>query len=360
MADLATCSAPGCLEPGSHKCSSCKISLYCSVACQTIDWLHHKEECQGRLRKKGEAHLDKAREFWRERNWAQSLRFSELALTSLKKLNPHPLEVIIIMDSAMSFKYRALNFMERKMEALECAKERYSLWAAGNMRHHGMLRAAFPLIDSLLNNEEYERAELIARTAYEMITARYDNIVPEGQRQQYLADGSHLLADATYALAESGGIVLEDKQKAVEKAIALAHKALEIHTQLHGAESAKVANDMVSLAKALMCFNSVDDDEILRLFQQAKAIYRRLEGNLSPNVAVCEGYLAAAYQTRAFRARDTSDLDRSVANLELALTHFREAERTYHTINYVDAAGKAAECIADIEEALTKVRIARI
>ena len=360
MSNVTTCSAPGCSEPGIHKCSSCKITPYCSVACQTIDWLHHKEECQGRLCKIGEAHLEKARGFEEDRNWAQSLRFSELALTSLKKLHPRPLEVITIIDSAMRIKYNALIFMGRKKEALECAKERYSLWAAGNMRHRGMLGAAFPLIEGLLHNNEFEQAELIARTAYEMITARYDNIIPEELRQLFLAEGSQLLAEATYRLAESGGIALEEKQKTGEKVIALARQALEIRSQLHGANSAQAANDMGTLAKTLKYFNDVDDDEILRLFEQAKAIYIQIEGNLSSNVAVSDHNLSADYQTRAGRARDANDLVRCVANLELALTHTREAERIYRTINYVEAAGNSARHAAEIEKILVQVRIASI
>ena len=359
MADLATCSAPGCLEPGSHKCSSCKISLYCSVACQTIDWLHHKEECQGRLRKLGEAHLEKAWGFQRDFNWPRALRFSESALTCLMKLNPRPLEVILIIDNALLIKYNALNFMDQNKEALECAKERYSLWAAGNMRHHGMLNASFALIEGLMSNKEYEQAELIARTAYEMITARYGNIVPEDQQQRFLADGSRLLARATHRLAESGGIAPEAKQKAGEKAITLARKALEIHTQLRGTESTQAANDMATLAEVLKYFNDIDDDEILHLYGQAKAIYSRLHGNLSPNVAICEHNLTAEYKARASRARDANDLDRCVTNLERALSHCREAERIYRTINYVEDADKASKRKEEIEEAIVQVRIAR-
>ena len=360
MANVATCSAPGCPEPGIHKCSSCKITPYCSVACQTIDWLHHKEECQGRLRKLGEAHLKKAEEFHEKHNWVQTIRFSELALNSLKKLNLRPLEVIEIIDDAMSYKFNSLNFMDQRREALECAKERYSLWAAGNMRHHRMLFAAFPLIESLIHNKEYEQAELIARTAYEMIIARYDNIIPEDQRQRFLADGSKLFAEATYRLAESGGIAPEVKQKVGENAIALARTALEIRSQLHGAESAQAANAMTSLANISGYFNDIGDDEILRLQEQAIAVYLRVEGNSSPNVAVSGHNLAAAYEIRAARAWDTNDLDRCIANLELALTHYREAERTFRTINHVDNADRSIRRIEIVEARLIEARVARI
>ena len=355
-----TCSAPGCSEPGTNKCSSCKITPYCSVACQTVHWVHHKEECHGRLRKLGEAHLEKAKGFWREKNIAQSLRFSELALTMLKKLNPRPLEVIEIINDAMRMKYNALSFMGREEEALECAKERYSLWAAGYMRHHGMLNAAFPLIEGLISNEEYEQAHLIASTAYEMIINDTDNIIPEDHRQEYIADGSRMLAEATHGLAESGGIPPEEKQRMGKEAIALARKALEIYTQLHGSESGKVAINMGTLASALTFFNDDDNDEILRLYEQAIAIYGRVQGGLSPNVAVSENNLATAYVQRADRARNANDLDRCVANLELALTHYRESDRIYRAINHVDAVDDLAQAVAAIEERIIQVRMDRI
>ena len=360
MANVATCSAPGCLEPGTSKCSSCKITPYCCVACQTKDWAHHKEECQGRLRKLGEAHLQKAMGFQREQNFTQMLRFSELALTMLKKLNARPLEVIMIIDSAMRIKGNALSFMDRNKEALECAKERYSLWAAGYMRHHRMLFAAFPLIEALMHNEEFEQAHLIASTAYEMIINDTDNIIPESVRQGFLAQGSQLLGRSTYWLAESGGIPSGEKQKAGEEAIALVRKALEIDTQLYGTESDEVAGDIGSLANVLKYFNDVDDDEILRLCEQAIAIYGRVQGSLSPNVAVGENNFASAYGQRATRARVTNDMDRYVAYLELALTHYREAARIYRAINHVDAADGPAQRAAEIEDQLIQVRMARI
>ena len=117
---------------------------------------------------------------------------------------------------------------------------------------------------------------------------------------------------------------------------------------------------MITLANALDDFNDVDDDEVLRLYEHAKAIFSRVQGNLSPNVAVSDQNLASEYETRADRARDANDLDRCVTNLELALTHSREAERIYRTINFVDAAAIAAECVAEIEELLIEVKVARI
>ena len=353
---VATCSAPGCSEPGTNKCSACKTTPYCCVACQTIDWSQHKEECQGHLLKLGTIHLEKARGFDRERNFVQSLRFSELALTKLKKLHPRPLEVMKIIDSAMLTKFNALNFTNQKKEALECAQEKYSMWAAGNMRHPGMLVAAFPLIDGLIQNNDYEQAIVIASTAYEMIINDTDNIIPEGQRPWFLAEGAQMLARATYKLAESGGMAPEEEQKAGKEAIALARKALEIYIRMHGAENEEVAMDMSILADVLMYFNGVDDDEILRLYEQAIAIFSRVQGSSFLNVAIIEQNLGVAYDRRADEALDANDLDRCVANYELALPHYREAARIYRAVNCADNADNVARNLDIIQEDLRQFR----
>ena len=159
-------------------------------------------------------------------------------------------------------------------------------------------------------------------------------------------------------MAKSGGIPSEEKQKAGEEAIALIRKALEIDTQLYGAESDEVAVDLNSLASILAFFNDVNDDEILRLYDQAIAIYGRVQGGLSPNVAISVNNLASAYDGRADRARDANDLDRCVVNLELALTHYREAARIYRAINHVDAADRSSQRASRVEEKLIQVRIA--
>ena len=56
------------------------------------------------------------------------------------------------------------------------------------------------------------------------------------------------------------------------------HANCLIDTRL-GTESRAIANDMLTLANVLDYFNDVDDDE------QAKAIYAREKGGVSPNVA---------------------------------------------------------------------------
>ena len=200
--------------------------------------------------------------------------------------------------------------------------------------------AAFSLIESCIHNKAYEDAALYAHTAHEMIVNDNDGIIPSDLRESLLAEGSYWLSVATRNLAEAGGIPSEEKQKAGEEAIALARKALEIHTQLHGTECAHVAADMAALASVLDHFNDVDDDEILRLREQSIAIFGRLEGSLSVNVAVGEESLGIAYDNRAKRAHAANDLDICMANEELALSHFREAARIYSSINHVDAADR--------------------
>ena len=356
---MATCSNPGCDQPGTKQCSACKTTPYCGPICQTADWVHHKEECPGHLRKMGMAHLEKAKGFHREQNWAQSLRYAELALTKLKQLKDRRLETVKILDNAFACKFHALQFLDRQKEALECAKERYTLWAMNHMRNPRMFEAAFALIQSCLHNQAYEDAALYAHTAHEMIANDADGIIPSDQRESLLAEGSHWLSQATLTLAHAGGIPTEEKQKAGEEAIALARKALEIHTQLQGTESDRVANGMRVLADVLGYFNDVDDDEILRLYEQANAITSRLEGSSSVNVAVGEGNLGGAYHNRAERAHAANDLDRCIANLELALPHYREAARIFRAINHVDNADRALRHAVEIEENIRQIEIAR-
>ena len=298
----------------------------------------------------GMAHLEKAKEFHGERNWAQSLRYGDLALTKLKQLKDRRLETVKIIDLAFVFKFHALQLLDRQNEALECAKERYTLWAMNHMRNPRMFNAAFNLIQSCIHNNEYEDASLYAHTAHEMVVNDADGIIPSDQRESLLADGSYWLSQATLRLAQAGGIPLEEKQKAGEEAIALARKALEIHTQLHGTESHRVATDMRALAGVLDYFNNVDDDEVLRLYEQSNAITGRVEGSSSVNVAVGESNLGVAYNKRAIRAQGANDVDRCIANLELALPHYREAARIYRAVNHVDAADEALRHAVEIEE----------
>ena len=357
--EVKSCANPGCDQPGTNQCSACKTTVYCGPICQTADWVHHKEECPGHLRKVGMTHFVKANGFYRERNWVQSLRYGELAATKLKQLKDRRLDTVQAISDALTYKFDALQFLNRHREALECAKECYTLWAMNHMRNPGSMKAALLLIQSCLHNKQFEDAEHYARHAYFMIAEMTDNFIPADQRQKFLADGSHWLAVAILKLAQDGGIPPEGKQKAGEEAITLARKALELHTPLHGTESAKVAADMEVLAAALNYFNDVDDDEILRLREQVIAIHCRVEGSSSPNVAVGEFNLGIAYGKRGKRAEAANDLDRCMANLELALTHYREAARIFSAINYLDDANDALRDVAHVEENIQHVRIKR-
>ena len=61
----------------------------------------------------GLAHLQKAERFDRERNWAQSLRYADFALTKLKQLKDRRLETVKILDYAFSSKFNALQRLDR-------------------------------------------------------------------------------------------------------------------------------------------------------------------------------------------------------------------------------------------------------
>ena len=349
---MATCANPGCDQPGTNKCSACKTTPYCGSVCQTADWAHHKEECPGHLRKIGMAHLEKAKGFDRDRNFPQSLRHADLAATKLKQLNERPVEKI---DEALRCKYNALSFMGRCREALECAKEWYCLWPTKHT-HPPAIKASFSLIQSCIFNKEYFDAALYARTLWETITLSQDSHIPEHQREEFTARGATELATALWKLAEHGGMPPEEQREAGVEAIMLARKALEINTRLYGAESEQAASDFSTLASVLNNFNDVDDDEVLRLYEQAKSIFARLQGSLSPNVASIEGNLGSVYQRRAERAQAVHDLDRCVANQELALPHVREATRILRAINYVDRGDDAARVVVEIEEFLRRAK----
>ena len=333
VAEMKPCSNPGCDQPGTKSCSACKTTFYCCVICQTANWTKHKEECDGHLRKMGKANLDKAKDY-RERNYIQALRYGEIAATKLKQLKDRRLETVELIDDAMVCKYNALNCMGRYKEAMECAEERYTLWAMNQMRNPGSTNAAFALIDSCILNGEFEDAEHYARHTMFMINDIADNFIPSDLRPRFLADGSYHLARAICHLAEAGGIPPEEKQKAGEEAIVLARQALELNTQLFGTESSQVANDMLALADVLDYFNDVD-------------------------VAACENNLAISYRSRAMRAMAANDPDRCIANLELRLHHLREALRIYRAINHVDSAETALRDIAETEENIRRVGIAR-
>ena len=348
---MANCSNPACDQPGTHKCSACKTTLYCGTKCQTADWPHHKEECPGHLRKVGMVHLIKALRFDQEHNHAQTLHHSDLAATKLKLLKDRPTEDI---STAMRSKFYALNMMNRHKEALECAKEWYCLWLTKHT-HPPAIEAGFGLIESCIHNNEFFDAALYARTTWETLTLSRDSHIPDDKYQQFIAQGAHYLAKATLSLSQCGGFAPEEKREAGQEAITLARRALGIHTQLHGAESYQVAEVMSLLASALDYFNDVDDDESIRLFEQSKAIYSRVLGSMSGNVATVEYNLGVAHQNRAESARAANDLDRCITNLELSLPRHREAARIYRANDDMEYADRAAQCAVKVEEWLRAI-----
>ena len=346
---MEICTNPGCTQLGTNQCSACKTTPYCGPICQTADWAHHKEECPGHLRKIGMAHLEKAKGFHRDRNWPQTLRHADLAATKLKLLiKDRPVEII---DEALGRKYDALSFMGRHREALECAKEWYCLWPTKHT-HPPAIQASFCLIESCIFNNEFFDAALYARTLWETITLSQDSHIPEHLLQNFTARAAFELARATSALAQTGGIRTQDMQEAGVEATMLARKALEINTKLYGIESCEVAENLGILAIIIDYFNGVDDDEVLRLYQQMKAIFVRKEGTLSRNVAAAEANLGTSYCNRAKRALDAHDLNRQVANLELALPHFRESARIFRAINHMEKANQYDEKVVNAEKLL--------
>ena len=315
------------------------------------------------LRMIGETHLEMAKGCGEGNNLPQALHCCDLALISLKKLHARPLEVIEIIDTAMGNKFNVLNLMGKKKEALACAEERYSLWACGFMRNQCMLFAAFPLIESLIHDIQFEQASLIAHTAYDMILNDTDGIIADNHRQKFIAEGSNLLALATYRLAESGGIPsAAEKKKAGEEAIVLARKSVDLYTRLHGSESNELAVSFSTLAHCLKFFDDLNNDdgnEIFRLYEKSITMFSRVQGSQSPNVAAASKNLGAMYEKRAMKAHANNDLDRCITNLELALPHFRKGERIYRENNFMDAANKATQAIVHTETELRYWKAAR-
>ena len=353
-AEPKTCSNPGCDQPGTSACSACRTTCYCGPICQTADWAHHKEECDGHLRKVGKANLEKAKGFHRQQNWVQALRLAEL-----KQLKDRRLETVHLIDNAFGIKFDALQHIDCHSEAMECIKECYTLWAMNHLRNPGSMKAALSLIQSCIHNKEYEDAENYARHAYFMIVEMTDNFIPSDEQPWFLAEVSHYLALAIYWLAKTGGIPPEGKQKAGEEAIELARNALEIRTQLDGNGSIEVALSKGYLADALDYFNNIDDDEVLHLLEHAIAIFRRIEGSTSMNLGIQEKKAGCVYGNRSARAYAVNDLDRCMANLELALPHFVEAARIFRAINHVGSADECLGNIARVEKHIRQIGIAR-
>ena len=72
-----------------------------------------------------------------------------------------------------------------------------------------------------------------------------------------------------------------------------------------------------------------------------------------------ESKLGDAYYKRAMRARAAKDLDRAMANAELALPLFREAARIYWITNRASEADRLERNVLSIEAVLGQLAIAR-
>ena len=350
-----TCSNLGCEKPGTNRCSACKTAPYCGPICQTADWAHHKEKCPGHLRKIGIIHLTKAQGFERERNWPMLLHHANIAATKLKLLKDRPVELI---DDALRIKYNVLSFTGRNREALECAKEWYCMYPS-NHTHPPAIHASFAVIESCGRNKEYFDAAIYARTVWETITLSRDSHIPDNLRERFTARGAIELARALWQLAAHGDMPAEEQKKTGVEAIMLARRALEINIQLFGADSEDTAIFMGTLADILDYFHDNDDDEVTRLYEKAIAIHTRLQGSLSVNVGIGKFNLATLYYNRARRARAAHDLDRCIANLDLAILCNVEAAPIFRAINHVENANKAARNIIEIEGWLQQITAER-
>ena len=232
---VSCCSHPGCSFPGTSSCGACKTTPYCGAKCQTADWPRHKVSCEGQLRKVGMEHLDKARAFARERNWNQTLRYANLAVTKLRQLKDHSLETIQVLGDALFHKCKAIescggNIPGRHKLAAACAEERAQLWHMyQGERSPGTIAAFFTQIECNLNTGHYETAENHAQIAY-FLCEGDDTLIPKDHQSSYIAESTRLLALAILRSTQAGGMSPEAKQKAGEEAMKLARKSVTFST----------------------------------------------------------------------------------------------------------------------------------
>ena len=352
---METCTYPECTLPGTLLFNACRSSSYCSPICQTMDWSRHKESCESIVcHKVGMAYHNKVIDFLKARNFEQVIRCSDLALGKFNAMKKRPLEDVSLM---LAFKCESLQNSGRFAESLQCAEEKYNLWAvARGPAHPSTIEASFYLVECLQLNKKVEDAHLFAHTIWEIIHTNnhVDNDIPGENVQDYIATAALLLASAIYRLDESGGLPPAERQKAGGEAVARARQSLEIRTRLYGAENGLVATAMSVLAEVLDHFTAYCNDEALRLHEQATVIYRLTLGNLSFNLASCINSQGVANYHRA--QHTFNDLERYTAHLELALVHFSEAAEIYTAINHVDYADKALKCVHMVERDLQQAR----
>ena len=118
------CSHPGCSQPGTKFCASCKTTAYCSAECQMDDWPRHKESCEGRLLKMGKHYLDKAKDCCRDLYWSNAIKHCDAALTKLNHMNKPPRSEI---SEVRWYQRQALEALDR------CALELFIAAAHGDL-----------------------------------------------------------------------------------------------------------------------------------------------------------------------------------------------------------------------------------
>ena len=111
----------------------------------------------------------------------------------------------------------------------------------------------------------------------------------------------------------------------------LARQALEIHTKVNRT-SERVAEAMTALADIIGYFNDFDQDEVTRLYNEANVLFARFQGSSSYNVANRKFNLGIDFGRRANRTMDAAHCKR---NRELALSHYREANKIYKAIKHM-------------------------
>ena len=116
----ALCLRPGCFQPGTKFCASCKTAGYCCAKCQTDDWPRHKGFCEGHLLKMGKDYLGKAVAYDEDEDWSNALKYCDLALAKLIRLNMCPYED---MFTAFDRKIKALRALGRHEEARQISND---------------------------------------------------------------------------------------------------------------------------------------------------------------------------------------------------------------------------------------------
>ena len=315
-----------------------------------------EEEDERHLLTVGRGLLTKAKSFYEANNYPETLRCSSLAM-KFNEMNKRSLEGI---SKALAIKCTALQFLCRHEESLECAVEKYKLWALERGPAHPFtIDASFFLIDCLLSTRKYDDAYHYAYTIWEVIHTNnhVDNDIPGEKRLLYVEKSARLLARAIFRLASSGGIPLEEIEKSGTEAIARARQSLEINKQLYGNVSEGVAIATAILADILEYFQKSGDDEIIDLYKLSIDLHRQLHGYMSINVGVNNRNLGITYYNRAEQAHKASNRQQEKINLIQALSYLREAACIYRSINHQDKLKRTLFNVNEVEKKLQQIEV---